>query len=62
MLMRMDVNEKTEKRMRIEIKVGMENLVTLRSIMRFVQCTARFLEFYRLLTNYLENFCNDILR
>lgn len=36
--MRVDVNEKTEKRMRIEIKVGMKNLVTLRSIMRFVQC------------------------
>lgn len=36
--MKVDVNEKTEKRMRIEIKVGMKNLVTLRSIMRFVQC------------------------
>lgn len=36
--MRVDVNEKTEKRMRIEIKAGIENLVRLRSIMRFVQC------------------------
>lgn len=38
MLMRVDINEKTEKRMRIEIKAGIENLVRLRSIMRFVQC------------------------
>lgn len=38
MLMKVDVNEKTEKRMRIEIKVGMKNLVTLKGIMRFIQC------------------------